>query len=429
MKILNLIVFLFYAKSLIAANPQIANPQLLCEFQRPPSDASEEQLEEALNYLRNECLPLVKKVYECTYRVDAILAEFKGYIDRFFNDPSERPLVVENYNYGEDTQERNLDVYRNFAFLRSKQNEGTALIQEFINKYVGSSSTGLDINDEIKALDADYISLSNTLVQLSESESVYLYILSITLRQFERSFELQKDDISWIYSMNCTNASLGLVLDHMDEVSRNMITQMNQVKKYILEVRKSRFNLVQHAYKSLREVLSNKLSEYYITELSELREKVHVILRVNDIAHAYHNWWANTYNDWERNNLYQVYLQYEKPLALYKMDVYQAYKYKKQIELVSVDYPEVGASYLDYLVNRIIPVTENRVSRLETKGWSGVLERQQLLAQARLDDDRYSEVCKQYMGNYLVQASKVSILADFRVIELIYRDGVEKCRS
>ncbi len=404
-------------------------PEKLCHYQVPPSGANEDELKKALAYLKNVCLPMVKRVHECTYRTDAILSEFNDYKNKFFDDPSNKQLFVSSYNSDIPPQDRNYDVYRNFEIIKQKQHKAISIVQSFINEYASTDRVGLDIHQAIKDLDTAYRTMSSELLELSMAESAFLLVLNNTLANFRQSYEWQKDDIQWIFSKSCVTASLATVLTNVNQVSQSMTSQMEKLKKYIVAVRNSRFNLVQFAYKSLRQKLSNKITEYYVNELSETREKIQIILRVNDIANMYELWWLNTFNDWERNNLYQVYLQYEKPLALYRMDVLQAHSYKKQIELATVDYPEVGEAFLNHLVNNIIPVAERRVSRLESKSWQGVLQRQKLLAQRRIDDSRYNNTCKLYMNNYLEQANKITDFEDYRAIEVIYKEGVDKCRS
>ncbi|SMF22975.1 hypothetical protein [Pseudobacteriovorax antillogorgiicola] len=409
--------------------PRLLSAAPLCEFTKPPAGASEEEIRRALDYLNNVCLPKVARVNECTYRLDAIASEINGYRQTFFDDRSDTPLVIEALKSSPAPERMNYDVYRNFSHLKAKHSEGIALIQSFIDGHLSQEKTGLENHDAIKELDRGYLKMADDVVKLTLSESIFLKVIDETQTRMKQRYELQKDEINWLMSVNCQDADIDPALAVLDTTRITMTTQLMQIKRYILEVRKSRQNLIRFAYESIRQKWSNAPSQYYLDELSETRSKIRAILHVNDLANAYELWWLNAYTDWDRNNLYQVYIQYEKPLALYKSDIAKAYGFKAQIELAAADYPEVAEAFLDHLVTRIIPVAHRRAERLEAMGWEGVLGRQKLLAQRRIEHGTYSEECAKHMQNYLEQSEKVTGLPGFRVIETIYRKGVEQCRS
>ena len=422
MKLLGFCAFL--PLCLLLGSPTVYSQEdALCSFEKPVEESG---MDYVLQYLKGECLPKLKKIYECSARAEIASAELAEIYENFFVSKPEKSLFVSWTNSGSNQfKDSNFDPLANFNAIKADHMASLEAIEDFSTKMSNLSDDS--ISNKLLAIEKAYSALLLKLKELSLKETQFINFYAILLPRLESQYNDMLGELNWLTSIECKDASIKEGILGLKESVELAFGGVENLRRYVLEARRARDILHKHVYKTIRYQTEQAYRDKLKKDLGALKSEIDAILEIDRISTNFETWWLSNKTDRTRANEEFRYLQYSRPLNMYKIDLLTIKNYESAIALYKENFPESTDSFTRRLAGAR-EFIESKINALEAKSWQGVLKRQIRLAEARVARaSSYEPTCIDALEKHLNIAQEVQNYNGFLGAEASYKEAMKTC--
>lgn len=398
-----------------------------------PSDLSAGNA--AVAKMRDECIPKIRRIAECTSRTRLLSESVSGFIAKFRKPASNAPLLVaassDIQNF--DMKNSDLNIWRNFLSLEIQYNQSLDAVKNLADKYrhIQTASSSTSMRAQLDSLDYDYSETSKALARLSENEYKLMMFIENIKRDLEETYDRTKSEALWLTGEACKDAQkiadIAGAVKKLEGAFIMFTEDANAIYEHMLSAKAARQNLINYTYTAIRSKIEDAYSARLVDELSALGGKIDTILRANRLSAKFENWYSWSAFEPNRDKILTVYQQFEDARKIMAADLISAQNFRDQMIAVTEPFPDTGDFYLNRM-NSVIEDIHTRLSRLEAKGWQGHLSSQKATASRIVaNPSKLSPACLAAYDDFLSQAGNVDSLEKYRVSEKVFMNAVVTC--
>jgi hypothetical protein len=389
----------------------------------------------AVAKMRDECIPKIRRIAECTSRTRLLSESVSGFISKFKRPAADAPLLVVASSGIQNFELKNsdLNIWRNFLSLETQYNQSLDAVKALADKYrsVQTASSSSSMRAQLDSLDFDYNATSKTLARLSENEYKLMIFIENIKRDLEETYERTKDEALWLTGEACkdaqTVADIKGAVKQLEGAFVLFTEDANAIYEHMQSAKAARQNLINYTYTAIRSKIEDAYSARLVDELSTLGGKIDIILRANRLSARFENWYSWSAFEPNRDKILTVYQQFEGARQILAADLISAQNFRDQMLALTEPFPDTGSFYLNRM-NSVIEDLETSLARLETKGWKGYLSSQKATSnRIAANPAKLTPACLAAHNSFLSQAAEIDSLEKYRLSEKVFLNAVVTC--
>ncbi len=389
----------------------------------------------AVAKMRDECIPKIRRIAECTSRTRLLSEAVSGFISKFRKPSADAPLLVvassgiQNF----DMKNSDLNIWRNFLSLETQYHQSLEAVNKLAVKYktIQTSTSSTSMRAQLDSLDYDFNETSKALARLSENEYKLLIFIENIKRDLDEAYGRTKDEALWLIGDACKDAQkvadIAGAVKQLEGAFAVFAEDADVIYEHMISAKAARQNLINYTYTAIRSKIEDAYSARLVDELSTLGGKIDTILRANRLSAKFENWYSWSAFEPNRDKILTVYQQFEEARRILAADLISAQTYKDQMLAITDRFPDTGEPYL-IRMKSVIDEIQNRLNRLEVKGWQGHLSSQKATANRIVaNPSKLSPACLNAYNDFLSQAGSIDSLEKYRVSEKVFMNAVITC--
>jgi hypothetical protein len=370
-------------------------------------------------------IEVLKRKTQCIAEANLALAKLDNGIRYWFGEGDETKKLA-LFSYPDFTPDLDYSIPRNFRELVKKHEEVFSLIQ----KHVSEASIPESYGEMIELMDQ----IERGKVKLTRDVgSIYVFNQAFLSALSGADDFIEEMKILFGKMTDCGN------VDESEAYRKKALSIVNdadlkfqKMRIYVAETQVKQQTIEDFAHRFYRERLLSKFAAKSGADLEDLHRKISATLLGAELHEEVLDFTA-TYNSSGSgaiNQMLNVYLKYEEPLRLMRIELTKIEAYRKRMNSIT-DLPEALRQSITAKLDDYHGFMSKRLQRLEEKGWKYNLDAQTYYSKQRHTNLlKYGAAsCQQKVAEYLSETSPVSSIEDYRIREFLYSEQVKSCEK